>query len=165
VKKAVSWDVAPCECVTNRRFGGTCLLHLQGRRHLPRCVCPPPLPTVLTRQSVSNRINTFSCSRYFATRSSETSVYNTVTWRHIPDTLTCTYSAGGCSRLPPEPSLGAYQNQFTLYFVYLMAFVITEVKQCRINRKGCERKWSWLTLLYRLVYSVSSQVADRRQSP
>jgi hypothetical protein len=27
------WDVAPCSsCESNRRFGGTCRLHLQGRK-------------------------------------------------------------------------------------------------------------------------------------
>jgi hypothetical protein len=32
MKKAVFWDVAPCRCGVNRRFGGTYHLHLQGRR-------------------------------------------------------------------------------------------------------------------------------------
>jgi hypothetical protein len=32
LKKAVFWDVAPCESCKNRRFGGTCRLHLQGRK-------------------------------------------------------------------------------------------------------------------------------------
>jgi hypothetical protein len=31
MKKAVFWDVAPCRSSVNRRFGGTYLLHLQGR--------------------------------------------------------------------------------------------------------------------------------------
>jgi hypothetical protein len=32
---AVSWDVAPCEFNTNRRFVGTYCLHFQGRRNNP----------------------------------------------------------------------------------------------------------------------------------
>jgi hypothetical protein len=28
MKIAVFWDVAPCVFIINRRFGGTCLLHL-----------------------------------------------------------------------------------------------------------------------------------------
>jgi hypothetical protein len=32
MKKAVFWDVAPCRCGVNRRFGGTYRLHFQGRR-------------------------------------------------------------------------------------------------------------------------------------
>jgi hypothetical protein len=34
LKNAVFWDVAaPCGFIINRRFGGTCRLHLQGRRN------------------------------------------------------------------------------------------------------------------------------------
>jgi hypothetical protein len=32
MKKAVFWDVAPCRCGANRRFGGKYRLHLQSRR-------------------------------------------------------------------------------------------------------------------------------------
>jgi hypothetical protein len=32
IKDAVLWDVVPCESCNNRRFGGTCRLHLQGRK-------------------------------------------------------------------------------------------------------------------------------------
>jgi hypothetical protein len=32
VKKAVFWDMAPCRCCVNRRFGRTYRLHPQGRR-------------------------------------------------------------------------------------------------------------------------------------
>jgi hypothetical protein len=32
MKIAFFWDVAPCGFYINRRFGGTCRLHLQGRR-------------------------------------------------------------------------------------------------------------------------------------
>jgi hypothetical protein len=32
-KNALFWDVAPCDFIINRRFGGTCRLHLQGRRN------------------------------------------------------------------------------------------------------------------------------------
>jgi hypothetical protein len=31
MKNAVFWDVEPCGFIINRRFGGMCLLHLQGR--------------------------------------------------------------------------------------------------------------------------------------
>jgi hypothetical protein len=33
MKNAVFWDVAPDTFVINRRFGGTCSLHLQGRKN------------------------------------------------------------------------------------------------------------------------------------
>jgi hypothetical protein len=33
LNNAVFWDVAPCGFIINRRFGGTCHLHLQGRRN------------------------------------------------------------------------------------------------------------------------------------
>jgi hypothetical protein len=33
MKNAIFWDFAPCRsCELNRRFGGTCRLHLQGRK-------------------------------------------------------------------------------------------------------------------------------------
>jgi hypothetical protein len=31
MKNAVFWDVAPCGLIINRRFGGTCRLHLEGK--------------------------------------------------------------------------------------------------------------------------------------
>jgi hypothetical protein len=31
MKNAVFWNVASCAFITNRRFGGACRLHLQGR--------------------------------------------------------------------------------------------------------------------------------------
>jgi hypothetical protein len=49
MKNAVSWDVALCGFIINRRFGGTCRLHLQGRRNNTsgeKC------------QMVTNRLNT-----------------------------------------------------------------------------------------------------------
>jgi hypothetical protein len=33
MKNAVFWDEAPCGFIINRRFGGTCRLHPQGRRN------------------------------------------------------------------------------------------------------------------------------------
>jgi hypothetical protein len=33
MKNAVFWDVVPCRFIKNRRFGGTCRLHLHGRRN------------------------------------------------------------------------------------------------------------------------------------
>jgi hypothetical protein len=32
MKNAYFWDVAPCGFIVNRRFGGKCGLHPQGRR-------------------------------------------------------------------------------------------------------------------------------------
>jgi hypothetical protein len=32
IKNVVCWDVAPCGSCKNRRFGGTCHFHFQGRR-------------------------------------------------------------------------------------------------------------------------------------
>jgi hypothetical protein len=34
MKNAVLWYVAPCGSCKSRRFGGTCRLHLQGRRKM-----------------------------------------------------------------------------------------------------------------------------------
>jgi hypothetical protein len=34
MKNAVVWGLAPCGFIKNRRFGGTCRLHLQGRRNV-----------------------------------------------------------------------------------------------------------------------------------
>jgi hypothetical protein len=78
MKNAVFWDVAPYGFNINRRFGGTCRLYFQGRRNN-------------TSQSVSNRLTLFlacvisSVLRMEATCSSETSVYNKPTGRHIPE--------------------------------------------------------------------------------
>jgi hypothetical protein len=33
MKNAFFWDVTPCGSCKNRRFGGSCHLHLQGRKH------------------------------------------------------------------------------------------------------------------------------------
>jgi hypothetical protein len=32
MKNGFFWDVAPCISCMNRRFGGTCFLHLRGRK-------------------------------------------------------------------------------------------------------------------------------------
>jgi hypothetical protein len=68
MKNAVFWDVAPCGCIINRRFGGT---------------SPPNSPNF--SQSVSNRLTRFlarvisSTLKMEATCSCETSVYNKAT--------------------------------------------------------------------------------------
>jgi hypothetical protein len=36
MKNAVFWDVVPCGFIINRRLGGTCCLHLQGKRNNAR---------------------------------------------------------------------------------------------------------------------------------
>jgi hypothetical protein len=59
MKNAVFWDVALCGSCLNRRFGGTCRLHLQGGKN--------QLVTAL------------------ATRSSESSLIRRPTRRHIPE--------------------------------------------------------------------------------
>jgi hypothetical protein len=75
-KNSVSWDVAPCGFIINRRFGGTCRLHIQDRRNTA---------------SVSNRLTLFlsrvilSTLKMEATCSSETSVYNKPIRRHNPE--------------------------------------------------------------------------------
>jgi hypothetical protein len=40
MKNAVFWDVVPCIYCVNRRFGGTYLLNLQGRRRWRQCFPP-----------------------------------------------------------------------------------------------------------------------------
>jgi hypothetical protein len=39
MKNAVFWDMSPCGIFINRRFGGTCRLHLQGRRNMQARKC------------------------------------------------------------------------------------------------------------------------------
>jgi hypothetical protein len=63
-KNAVFCDVTPCEFIINRRCGGTCRLNL----HL----------------LFLSRVISFTLKMQ-ATRSSETSVCNEPTWRHIPE--------------------------------------------------------------------------------
>jgi hypothetical protein len=63
MKNAVFWDVAPCRSSVNRRFGGTCHLHIQ-----------------------CSSLADFSTLKMEATRSSETSVqFTRSTRRHIPE--------------------------------------------------------------------------------
>jgi hypothetical protein len=67
--KNVFVDLTPCGFIIKRRFGGTCLLHLQGSKHLTlflaRVIC--------------------STLKMKATRSSETSDYDKPTRCHIPE--------------------------------------------------------------------------------
>jgi hypothetical protein len=69
MKNAVFWDVAPFGFIRNRRFGGSCHLRLQVRRYL----------TLFLARVISSTLKTK------AIRSSETSVYNIPTRRHIPE--------------------------------------------------------------------------------
>jgi hypothetical protein len=82
MKNAVFRDVAPCGFIINRSFGGMCRLHLQGRRNNAseeKCY------------TVTNRLTRFLARVIYtslkmeATCSSETSVYNRPTRRHIPE--------------------------------------------------------------------------------
>jgi hypothetical protein len=93
-----------CGFIINRRFGGTCRLHLQGRRHTGEGKCKTiayRLTTVLRAldenlgrgevRCVSNRLTPFiaggisSTLKTEAIRYPETSFYNNATWRHIPE--------------------------------------------------------------------------------
>jgi hypothetical protein len=46
MKNAVFWDVAPCGFIINRRFGGTCRLHLQGRNLRNMMLVPATRSTI-----------------------------------------------------------------------------------------------------------------------
>jgi hypothetical protein len=102
MKNAVFWDVAPCGFIMNRCFGRLCCHHLQGRinhagEEIPTVGLTFPQPKVPMlsvpancSQSVSYRLTLFlvrvisSTLKMDMTRSSETSVYNKPTRRHIP---------------------------------------------------------------------------------
>jgi hypothetical protein len=72
--KMPSSGMTPCGFTIDRRFGGTCRFHIQGRRN-----------------NSSDRLTIFlarvisSTLKMEATRSTETSVYNKPTRRHIPE--------------------------------------------------------------------------------
>jgi hypothetical protein len=66
MKNAVFWDVTSCGFIINRRFGGSCRLHLQVRKNNA---------SEENCYTVTNR----------PTNSSKTSVYNKPTRRHIPE--------------------------------------------------------------------------------
>jgi hypothetical protein len=77
MKCSIFWDITPCSPLkVNRRFGGTCRLHLQGRALLATCFA------------------LVSCFYYSSTlkmntRSSETSVdFQRTTRRYIPEDRT-----------------------------------------------------------------------------
>jgi hypothetical protein len=77
MKNAVFWDVGSCRYFVNRRFGGTYRLHLQGRRN-PRAINQ--------RERVATRSSWISSTlKMEAIRSSETSVNEIPTRRHIPE--------------------------------------------------------------------------------
>jgi hypothetical protein len=74
MKNAVFRGVTPCGFVINRSFGGTCRLCLQDRRNnVNEEKCR------LLQSVISSTLNMEE------TRSSETSVYNKPTRRHIPN--------------------------------------------------------------------------------
>jgi hypothetical protein len=82
IYKVVFWDMTTFGFIINRRFGGTCRLHLQGRRNdLSGFSSVPSVPPSYS-QSVSYRLTLFfarfisSTLKIEATRFSETSVYN-----------------------------------------------------------------------------------------
>jgi hypothetical protein len=52
MNNAVFWDVAPCRCFVNRRFGGTYHLHIQGIRN-PRLLVYSYLFTLVHRSWIS----------------------------------------------------------------------------------------------------------------
>jgi hypothetical protein len=69
MKNAVFWDMAPCSPFVNRRFGGTYRLHLQSE---------PPA-------HAGTSLADFSTLKMETIRSSESSVHQRITWRHIPE--------------------------------------------------------------------------------
>jgi hypothetical protein len=78
MKGAVFWDVKPRGFIINRSFGGKCRLHLQGRRNNA------------SEKRFYNLTLFFARVLYFTLKmkercSSETSVHNKPTRRHIPE--------------------------------------------------------------------------------
>jgi hypothetical protein len=85
MKKAVFWDVAPCRCGVNGRFGVTYRLHLQCRmknKKIPKQTVGTP---VLTVYSLADFLMFPSTLKMEAIHSSETSVNTTSTRCHIPE--------------------------------------------------------------------------------
>jgi hypothetical protein len=80
-KSSLFWDITPCSPLKdNRRFGGTCLLHLQGWRisQARNHVCLPPAFTLVSCLAYSSTL------KIEETWSSETSVdFQRTTWRYI----------------------------------------------------------------------------------
>jgi hypothetical protein len=81
MKSSIFWDITPCSPLkVNRRFGGTCRLHLQDRR--------------ISRERNQKPCYLLFCSAYssslrMATCSSETSVdFQRATGRCIPEDIT-----------------------------------------------------------------------------
>jgi hypothetical protein len=79
MKNAIVWDVTPCGCCKNRRFGGTYRLYHQDGNNLHRVrlllvnanvVPSSPIPVILMIKAV---------------RSTETSVLTRATRRNIPE--------------------------------------------------------------------------------
>jgi hypothetical protein len=83
MKNAVLWDLAPCRsCELNRRFGGTCRLHLQGRKIHER----ETSVSWWQRTRPGFSLADFSTLKMDETRFSETSVQFTRSTRnHIPE--------------------------------------------------------------------------------
>jgi hypothetical protein len=89
MKNAVFWDVAPCGFIINRRFGGKSRLHLLGTTNdasEEKCKTVANRLTTLRQPSNIFQRSFFSSTlKIETTRSSETSVYNKLTQRHIPE--------------------------------------------------------------------------------
>jgi hypothetical protein len=79
VKNAVFWDVTPCGCRKNRRFGGTYRLHHQGRRN------QHGRNTVSSSGTVVPNSLILSTLTMEAILSSETLVLTRAIPRHIPE--------------------------------------------------------------------------------
>jgi hypothetical protein len=82
LKNAAFWDVAPRVLIINRRFGGTCCLHLQGRINKAseeKCQTDANRLTLFLARVISYTLTMDT------TRSSETSAYNKHTRPHIPE--------------------------------------------------------------------------------
>jgi hypothetical protein len=81
LKRSVFWNITPCSLLkVNRRFGGTCRLHLQGRRiSQARNQCEAELCLLLSCLAYSSSLK--MCFRNVAKCSSGTSVdFQRTTW-------------------------------------------------------------------------------------
>jgi hypothetical protein len=83
MKSSIFWDITPCNPLRiNRRFGGTCRLHIQGRMWQAE-LCFPPAFTLVSCLACSLTLKTE------VTCSSKTSVdFKWTTWLYIPEDRT-----------------------------------------------------------------------------
>jgi hypothetical protein len=61
IKVMVFWDVVLSNLVDNRRFGGTCCLHLQGRRRLRQQFFSGTLVSVYKTDITAQKTIVFMC--------------------------------------------------------------------------------------------------------